>query len=114
MGSGCRSCAERQGAQPGAGIGRAVPEGSGSDTSQHPRAFHPALEGTHRARSWLRTVAGRSVVCCSHEINASQEGTRRSERKIRMKNTENASSAQVLEKSLPEEFDLVILGGGTG
>jgi pyruvate/2-oxoglutarate dehydrogenase complex dihydrolipoamide dehydrogenase (E3) component len=31
-----------------------------------------------------------------------------------MKSTESASSAQVLKKTQPEEFDLVILGGGTG
>jgi pyruvate/2-oxoglutarate dehydrogenase complex dihydrolipoamide dehydrogenase (E3) component len=31
-----------------------------------------------------------------------------------MKLTESISSAQVLEKTQPEEFDLVILGGGTG
>src|SRR5947209_7244064 len=31
-----------------------------------------------------------------------------------MTHTENTSSAQVLEKTQPEEFDLVILGGGTG
>jgi pyruvate/2-oxoglutarate dehydrogenase complex dihydrolipoamide dehydrogenase (E3) component len=31
-----------------------------------------------------------------------------------MKSTESTSSAQVLEKTQPEEFDLVILGGGTG
>jgi pyruvate/2-oxoglutarate dehydrogenase complex dihydrolipoamide dehydrogenase (E3) component len=31
-----------------------------------------------------------------------------------MKPTESASSAQVLKKTHPEEFDLVILGGGTG
>src|SRR5438034_6711863 len=31
-----------------------------------------------------------------------------------MKNTLNASSAQVLKDTQPEEFDLVILGGGTG
>ena len=31
-----------------------------------------------------------------------------------MKRTESTSSAQVLKKSQPEEFDLVILGGGTG
>ena len=31
-----------------------------------------------------------------------------------MKRTENTSSAQVLKKTQPEEFDLVILGGGTG
>src|SRR3984885_9090891 len=38
----------------------------------------------------------------------------RSERKGRMKRTENISSPQVLKKMQPEEFDLVILGGGTG
>ena len=31
-----------------------------------------------------------------------------------MKRTESNSSAQVLKKTQPEEFDLVILGGGTG
>src|SRR5713101_5227345 len=31
-----------------------------------------------------------------------------------MKNTENTSSVQVLEKTQPEQYDLVILGGGTG
>src|SRR6202035_403035 len=31
-----------------------------------------------------------------------------------MKRTESASSAQVPKKTQPEEFDLVILGGGTG
>jgi len=31
-----------------------------------------------------------------------------------MKSTETSPSAHVLKKSQPEEFDLVILGGGTG
>jgi pyruvate/2-oxoglutarate dehydrogenase complex dihydrolipoamide dehydrogenase (E3) component len=31
-----------------------------------------------------------------------------------MKRTESTSSAQILKKTQPEEFDLVILGGGTG
>src|ERR1700738_685512 len=31
-----------------------------------------------------------------------------------MNGTESTSSAQVLKKTQPEEFDLVILGGGTG
>src|SRR5215471_10414856 len=31
-----------------------------------------------------------------------------------MKSVENTSSAQALKKKQPEEFDLVILGGGTG
>src|SRR6266576_6639099 len=31
-----------------------------------------------------------------------------------MKRTESTSSAQVFKKTQPEEFDLVILGGGTG
>jgi choline dehydrogenase-like flavoprotein len=31
-----------------------------------------------------------------------------------MKRTESTSSAEVLKKTQPEEFDLVILGGGTG
>ena len=86
MGSGRRSSAERQGTQPGAGIGRAVPEGSGSDAPKHARAFHPAFEGAHRARSWLWIVARRSIGGRPREINASQKSTCRSERKIRMRN----------------------------
>lgn len=31
-----------------------------------------------------------------------------------MKSTSNSSHAQVLENTQPEEFDVVILGGGTG
>jgi hypothetical protein len=31
-----------------------------------------------------------------------------------VKRTESTSSPRVLKKSQPEEFDLVILGGGTG
>ena len=31
-----------------------------------------------------------------------------------MKRTESTSSPQVVKKTQPEEFDLVILGGGTG
>jgi pyruvate/2-oxoglutarate dehydrogenase complex dihydrolipoamide dehydrogenase (E3) component len=31
-----------------------------------------------------------------------------------MKSTKNTSSAQARDKTQPEEFDLVILGGGTG
>src|ERR1700736_1407169 len=31
-----------------------------------------------------------------------------------MKSADSISSAQVIKKTLPEEFDLVILGGGTG
>jgi hypothetical protein len=31
-----------------------------------------------------------------------------------MKRTESTSSSQVLQKSQPEEFDLVILGGDAG
>src|SRR6266481_9620686 len=114
MGSGSRSCAERQGAQSSTGIGRALLEGSGSDAPQHTRTLHAALERTYRARSWLRTVARRSIGRRSRQINASQGFTCCSERKNRMKSTETSQSAHVLKKSQPEEFDLVILGGGTG
>jgi enoyl-CoA hydratase/carnithine racemase len=40
---------------------------------QHARTLHSALERAHRARSWLRTVARRSVGGRSRQINASQE-----------------------------------------
>ena len=58
---------------PGAGIGRAVPEGSGGDPPQHPHPLHSTVEGAHRARSWLRIVARRSIVGRPRQINASQE-----------------------------------------
>src|SRR6266545_1367024 len=105
MGSGCRSCAERQGAPSRAGIGRALLEGSGSSATQHTRALHAALERTHRARSWLRTVARRSVGSRSRQVNASQERTCCSERKSSVKSAENSPSTHVLKKSQPEEFD---------
>src|SRR6266478_1163663 len=57
MGGRCRSCAERQGTRSGAGISRAVPEGSGSDASQHTGALHPTIERAHCAGSRLRTIA---------------------------------------------------------
>jgi hypothetical protein len=73
MGSGSRSCAEREGAHPGAGIGRAVPEGSGGDSPQHTHSLHSTVEGANRARSWLRIVARRSIVGRPRQIYASQE-----------------------------------------
>src|SRR5947209_1080255 len=114
MGSRSGSCAKWSGTRAGTRIGRALLEGSGSDAPQHTRTLHAALERTHRARSWLRTVARRSVGSRSCQINASQERTSCSERKSSMKSTESSPSAHVLKKSQPEEFDLVILGGGTG
>src|ERR1700679_614791 len=114
MGRGRRSGAERQGAEQGAGIGRVVPESSGSDAAQHARAFHPAFERAHCARSRLRTGARGSVGSRSGEINEGQERTCRSEGKIRMTSTENASVGAARKGAPTEEFDLVILGGGTG
>ncbi len=57
MGSGCRSCAEWQGAQPGTGIGQVVLEGSRSDPPQYARTFHSTVEGAHCPGSRLWTVA---------------------------------------------------------
>jgi hypothetical protein len=94
MGSGCRSCAKWQGAQLGTGIGRAVHEGLGSDTPQHPHPLHSTVEGAHRARSWLRIVARRSVVGRPRQINASQGSVRRSERKSRMTTTGSTSTGR--------------------
>ena len=73
MGSGCRSCAERYGAQPCARTRRVVPESSGSDAPQHAHPLYSALEGAHRARSRLWIVARRSVVGRSREVDESQE-----------------------------------------
>jgi hypothetical protein len=71
--SGCRSCAERSGARSGTGVGQVVLEGSRSDPPQHARTFHSTVEGAHRARSWIWTIARRSVGSRSRQINASQE-----------------------------------------
>src|SRR5215831_3918806 len=59
----------------------------------------------------LRSGASAGRLCEIHAIN---EITCRSERKIFMKSTEKTSFTQTLENVEPEEFDLVILGGGTG
>src|SRR5437667_416112 len=48
-----------------------------------------------RARSWLWIVARRSVVCRSHEIDASQGRARHAERKSRVKSAARASSLRV-------------------
>jgi peroxiredoxin len=53
-------------------IGRTVLEGSRGYAPQHTHPLHSTAEGTHRARSWLRIVARRSVVSRSRQINASQ------------------------------------------
>jgi enoyl-CoA hydratase/carnithine racemase len=50
-----------KGAQSGAGIGRAVLEGSGSDSPQYARIFHSAVERAYCPRSRLWTVARGSV-----------------------------------------------------
>src|SRR6476469_3437005 len=73
MGSRGRSRAERQGAQSGAGTGRAVLEGSGSDASRHAYPLHSTIEGAHCARSWLWTVARRSLVGRPGKIKAVEE-----------------------------------------
>ena len=59
--------------QPGAGIGRAVLEGSGSDPPQHTRTFHSTVERAYCPGSRLWTVARGSVGGRSGEINASPE-----------------------------------------
>ena len=70
-----------------------APEVTRRDTRVH---FIQPLKA-HRAGSWLWTVARRSVVRRSREINASQERTCGSERKRRVKQAESTSSAQVLK-----------------
>src|SRR6476620_12310541 len=66
----CRSCAERQGTRSGAGISRAVPEGSGSDASQHTSALHPTIERAHCAGSRLRTIARGIIFSRPREVDA--------------------------------------------
>jgi pyruvate/2-oxoglutarate dehydrogenase complex dihydrolipoamide dehydrogenase (E3) component len=81
---------------------------------QHRRAFHSTLEKVDRAGSWLRAVARRSAGHRSRQIKANEERTCHSERKSRMTNTKATTSVQGVKKTQPQEFDLVILGGGTG
>src|SRR4029079_15965337 len=72
-------------AQSGAGTGdRAVLEGSGSDASRHAYPLHSTIEGAHCARSWLWTVARRSIVGRPGKIKAIVElgsGKRRGRQK---------------------------------
>ena len=70
MGSGCRSCGERKGAQPRARTGRSLPQSARSDAPQHPRALHLSIEGAHCAGSWLRPVARRIIRRRPCEVNA--------------------------------------------
>src|SRR5438874_9314218 len=70
MGGRCRSCAERQGTRSGAGISRAVPEGSGSDASQHTSALYPTIERAHCAGSRLRTIARGIIFSRPCEVDA--------------------------------------------
>src|SRR5579862_5882409 len=98
MGSSCRSCAKRQGAQPCAGVGCGVPEGPRSDAPGHTRPLYSTLEGAHRAGSGLRTITRRCVVGRSHQIKASQEWSCRSEGEIRLKSTKHTSSMQIVRK----------------
>src|SRR5258706_2192289 len=67
-----RSRAERQGTQSGAGTGRAVLEGSGSDASLHAYPLHSTIKGAHCARSWIWAVARRSVVGRPNEIKGQE------------------------------------------
>src|ERR1700731_1482462 len=62
MGSRCRGRTERQGRGARSGTGRFVPAGSGSDATEYAHSLHSTVEGTHRPRSWLRTIPRRSVV----------------------------------------------------
>jgi len=70
MGCGCRSCGERKGAQPSARTRHSLPQGTGSDAPQHPRAFHSSVKGAHCAGSWLRPVARRIIRRRACEVNA--------------------------------------------
>jgi pyruvate/2-oxoglutarate dehydrogenase complex dihydrolipoamide dehydrogenase (E3) component len=61
----------------------------------------------------LGTIKG-NISGRSGQGNATQERASRSEGKSRMKSMEKTSSVLSLQKTEPEDFDLVILGGGTG
>ena len=110
MGSGRRSSPKRQGAQPGAGIGRAVLEGARSNTPQYPRTLHAAVEGAHRAGSWLRTLTRRGVRRSAREINARQELACCPERHACKQITKGGS----VTMSEIERFDVLVFGSRAG
>ncbi len=64
---------ERQGSGTCSGTGRFVPAGSGSDAPEYAHSLHSTAEGAHRAGSWLRTIARRSVIGRFGKIKAIQE-----------------------------------------
>src|SRR5271168_1047276 len=70
MGSRCRGRTERQGGGARSGTGRFVHAGSGSDAPKYAHSLHSTVEGTHRPRSWLRTIPRRSVVGRPGKIKA--------------------------------------------
>lgn len=72
MGSSRRGCDKWKGAASRARARLALPENSGSHTPQHPRALHSTLKGANRTRSWLRSLARRSLSNGACQINADQ------------------------------------------
>ena len=64
---------ERQGSGTRSGTGRFVPAGSGSDAPEYAHSLHSTVEGAHRAGSWLRTIARRSVIGRPGKIKAIKE-----------------------------------------
>ena len=56
----------------GAGTGRAVLEGSGSDAPRHAHPLHSTIEGAHCARSWIWAVARRGIVGRPSEIKGQE------------------------------------------
>jgi enoyl-CoA hydratase/carnithine racemase len=95
-------------------VGRPVLACSGGDPPQHARALYPSIKGADRPRSWLRIGSRRSLRRRPHKISASEDWACCSERKSRMTGIESTSSAHVGKITQPEDFDIVILGGGTG
>src|SRR5580704_12348324 len=88
-----------------------APEVTRRNTRVH--FMQPLKERIVREVGYGLSLEGASAADLVKSMQARSEPVR-SERKSSMKSTETSPSAHVLKKSQPEEFDLVILGGGPG
>jgi enoyl-CoA hydratase/carnithine racemase len=88
-----------------------APEVTRRNTRVH--FIQPLKERIVREVGYGLSLEGASAADLVKSMRAQNEPVAR-KRKSRMNGTESTSSVQVPKKTQPEEFDLVILGGGTG
>jgi len=93
------------------GIGGGIATALGAAGARVAVNYSSDREGAERVAQAITDNGGEAIVVGA---NVSKAADVASERKIRMKSMKNTSPAQARQKTQPEEFDLVILGGGTG